>query len=157
MNGVYFTYFQNENKIAVLLSKVFNEHCWFSLSLSCLTAVSHFLFPGKKGQCTANGMIMFDKAVWSPKPCVTCLCSKGEVICDTTMCHPLKCPQTVIPAGECCPVCSETGMGHHRFTGLKLPRLKPNINTAFNDPESYEVHIIPNSMRKAALLSFHSS
>ncbi|NXU64773.1 ECM2 protein, partial [Horornis vulcanius] len=63
---------------------------------------------GKKGQCTANGMIMFDKAVWSPKPCVTCLCSKGEVICDTTMCHPLKCPQTIIPAGECCPVCSET-------------------------------------------------
>uniref|UniRef100_A0A8C5UBW4 Extracellular matrix protein 2 n=1 Tax=Malurus cyaneus samueli TaxID=2593467 RepID=A0A8C5UBW4_9PASS len=66
------------------------------------------VFHRKKGQCTANGMIMFDKAVWSPKPCVTCLCSKGEVICDTAMCHPLQCPQTVIPAGECCPVCSET-------------------------------------------------
>ncbi|NXO10646.1 ECM2 protein, partial [Oriolus oriolus] len=69
---------------------------------------TYSVLPGKKGQCTANGMIMFDKAVWSPKPCVTCLCSKGEVICDTTMCHPLKCPQTIIPAGECCPVCSET-------------------------------------------------
>ncbi|NWT58770.1 ECM2 protein, partial [Erythrocercus mccallii] len=69
---------------------------------------TYSILPGKKGQCTANGMIMFDKAVWSPKPCVTCLCSKGEVICDTTMCHPLKCPQTIIPAGECCPVCSET-------------------------------------------------
>ncbi|NXB25345.1 ECM2 protein, partial [Rhagologus leucostigma] len=69
---------------------------------------TYSVLPGKKGQCTANGMIMFDKAVWSPKPCVTCLCSKGEVICDTTMCHPLKCPQTIVPAGECCPVCSET-------------------------------------------------
>ncbi|NXM75222.1 ECM2 protein, partial [Serilophus lunatus] len=70
---------------------------------------SYSVLPGKKGQCTANGMIMYDKAVWSPKPCVTCLCSKGQVICDTTMCHPLKCPHTIIPAGECCPVCSDTG------------------------------------------------
>ncbi|NXL90613.1 ECM2 protein, partial [Alectura lathami] len=69
---------------------------------------SYSVLPGKKGQCTANGMIMFDKAVWSPKPCVTCLCSKGEVICDTAMCHPLKCPRTIIPEGECCPVCSDT-------------------------------------------------
>ncbi|OXB73745.1 UNVERIFIED_CONTAM: hypothetical protein H355_007878 [Colinus virginianus] len=69
---------------------------------------SYSVLPGKKGQCTANGMIMFDKAVWSPKPCITCLCSRGEVICDTTMCHPLKCPHTIIPAGECCPVCSDT-------------------------------------------------
>ncbi|NXX43387.1 ECM2 protein, partial [Tricholaema leucomelas] len=69
---------------------------------------SYSILPGKKGHCTANGMIMYDKAVWSPKPCITCLCSKGEVICDTTMCHPLKCPHTIIPAGECCPVCSDT-------------------------------------------------
>ncbi|XP_010143620.1 PREDICTED: extracellular matrix protein 2 [Buceros rhinoceros silvestris] len=69
---------------------------------------SYNILPGKKGHCTANGMIMYDKAVWSPKPCITCLCSKGEVICDTTMCHPLKCPKTIIPAGECCPVCSDS-------------------------------------------------
>ncbi|KAM9654779.1 extracellular matrix protein 2 isoform 1-T3 [Morphnus guianensis] len=69
---------------------------------------SYSVLPGKKGHCTANGMMMYDKAVWSPKPCITCLCSKGEVICDTTMCHPLKCPKTIIPAGECCPVCSDT-------------------------------------------------
>ncbi|KAM9227801.1 Extracellular matrix protein 2 [Leptosomus discolor] len=69
---------------------------------------SYSVLPGKKGYCTANGTIMYDKAVWSPKPCITCLCSKGEVICDTTMCHPLKCSTTIIPAGECCPVCSDT-------------------------------------------------
>ncbi|KFP85259.1 PREDICTED: extracellular matrix protein 2 [Apaloderma vittatum] len=71
---------------------------------------SYSVLPGKKGHCTANGMIMYDKAVWSPKPCVTCLCSQGEVICDTTMCHPLRCPRTIIPAGECCPVCSDTAV-----------------------------------------------
>ncbi|NXU59595.1 ECM2 protein, partial [Turnix velox] len=69
---------------------------------------SYNVLPGKKGHCIANEMIMYDKAVWSPKPCITCICSKGEVICDTTMCHPLKCPKTVIPEGECCPVCSDT-------------------------------------------------
>ncbi|XP_005444483.1 extracellular matrix protein 2 [Falco biarmicus] len=69
---------------------------------------SYSVLPGKKGHCIANGMMMYDKAVWSPKPCITCLCSKGEVLCDTTMCHPLKCPKTIIPAGECCPVCSDT-------------------------------------------------
>ncbi|NWR79283.1 ECM2 protein, partial [Centropus unirufus] len=31
----------------------------------------------------------------------------GEVICDTATCHPLPCPSTVLPAGECCPVCSD--------------------------------------------------
>uniref|UniRef100_A0A672UDU2 VWFC domain-containing protein n=1 Tax=Strigops habroptila TaxID=2489341 RepID=A0A672UDU2_STRHB len=72
---------------------------------------SYSVLPGKNktGHCTANGMIMYDKAVWSPKPCITCLCSKGEVICDTTMCPSLRCPKTIIPAGECCPVCSDTG------------------------------------------------
>ncbi|NXS99655.1 ECM2 protein, partial [Jacana jacana] len=69
---------------------------------------SYNVLPGKKGHCRVNAMIMYDKAVWSPKPCITCLCSKGEVICDTTICHPLKCPQTIIPPGECCPVCSDT-------------------------------------------------
>ncbi|KFV88067.1 Extracellular matrix protein 2 [Struthio camelus australis] len=68
---------------------------------------SYSVLPGKQGHCTANGMIMYDKAVWSPEPCITCLCSKGKVLCDTTMCHPLKCHNTIIPAGECCPVCSD--------------------------------------------------
>uniref|UniRef100_A0A8C5IR63 Extracellular matrix protein 2 n=1 Tax=Junco hyemalis TaxID=40217 RepID=A0A8C5IR63_JUNHY len=69
---------------------------------------TYSVLPGKKGQCAANGMLMFDKAVWSPQPCVTCLCSQGQVICDTATCHPLPCPHTVLPAGECCPVCSDT-------------------------------------------------
>ncbi|XP_027673754.1 extracellular matrix protein 2 isoform X3 [Chelonia mydas] len=68
---------------------------------------SYSVLPGKKGHCTANGMIMYDKAVWSPKPCITCLCSKGKVICDETTCLSLTCHKTEIPEGECCPVCSD--------------------------------------------------
>lgn len=68
------------------------------------------VLPGKKGHCLVNGLTMYNKAVWSPEPCTTCLCSNGKVLCDETLCHPQTCPQTVIPEGECCPVCSDTGI-----------------------------------------------
>uniref|UniRef100_A0A8C5UNB4 Extracellular matrix protein 2 n=1 Tax=Microcebus murinus TaxID=30608 RepID=A0A8C5UNB4_MICMU len=69
---------------------------------------SYNVLPGKKGHCLVKGITMYNKAVWSPEPCTTCLCSDGRVLCDETMCHPQTCPQTVIPEGECCPVCSDT-------------------------------------------------
>ncbi|KAF6118402.1 extracellular matrix protein 2 [Phyllostomus discolor] len=69
---------------------------------------SYNVLPGKKGHCLVNGMTMYNKAVWSPELCTTCLCSNGRVLCDKTMCHPQRCPQTIIPEGECCPVCSDT-------------------------------------------------
>ncbi|XP_058855763.1 extracellular matrix protein 2-like isoform X1 [Acipenser ruthenus] len=68
--------------------------------------------PGKKGQCTFGGITMFNNAVWSPKPCVTCLCSKGNVACDEMKCLPLSCPIRVKPAGECCPICSDIESVH---------------------------------------------
>ncbi|XP_073500423.1 extracellular matrix protein 2 isoform X4 [Phyllobates terribilis] len=68
------------------------------------------IIPAKKGHCMVNGIAMYDKAVWSPKPCVTCMCSNGNEICDETVCPPLTCPKTEIPTGECCPVCSQTEM-----------------------------------------------
>ncbi|XP_036893045.1 extracellular matrix protein 2 [Sturnira hondurensis] len=69
---------------------------------------SYDVLPGKKGHCLVNGMIMYNKAVWSPELCTTCLCSNGRVLCDKTMCHPQTCPKTITPEGECCPVCSDT-------------------------------------------------
>ncbi|XP_078517510.1 extracellular matrix protein 2 isoform X2 [Lissotriton helveticus] len=69
--------------------------------------LSYNVLPEKKGHCSANGMIMYDKAVWSPKPCVTCLCSDGKAICDETICPALKCPTTITREGECCPVCMD--------------------------------------------------
>ncbi|XP_043421707.1 extracellular matrix protein 2 isoform X1 [Prionailurus bengalensis] len=69
---------------------------------------SYNVLPGKKGHCLVNGMTMYNKAVWSPEPCTTCLCSNGRVLCDETVCPPLTCPQTITPEGECCPVCVDT-------------------------------------------------
>ncbi|XP_015203654.1 extracellular matrix protein 2 isoform X1 [Lepisosteus oculatus] len=65
------------------------------------------ILPGKKGQCTYHGITMFENAVWSPKPCITCMCSKGNIACDEVKCTPLSCPITVKPTGECCPVCTD--------------------------------------------------
>lgn len=68
---------------------------------------SYNVLPGKKGHCFVKGMIMYNKAVWSPEPCSTCLCSNGRVLCDETVCHPKTCPYTIKPEGECCPICSD--------------------------------------------------
>uniref|UniRef100_UPI00398ED3EF extracellular matrix protein 2 n=1 Tax=Pristiophorus japonicus TaxID=55135 RepID=UPI00398ED3EF len=70
------------------------------------TESSYNVIPGRQGHCKANGMIMYDKAVWSPKPCVICLCSTGKVVCDEMNCPVLKCARTIIPEGECCPICT---------------------------------------------------
>ncbi|XP_004620181.2 extracellular matrix protein 2 [Sorex araneus] len=78
-------------------------------SLSSLGAESSYhVLPGKQGHCAVKGMIMYNRAVWSPEPCVTCLCSNGQVVCDEILCPALRCPQTAAPEGECCPVCSQT-------------------------------------------------
>ncbi|CAO2596016.1 Extracellular matrix protein 2 [Lemmus lemmus] len=68
---------------------------------------SYNVLSGKKGHCFVKGMIMYNKAVWSPEPCITCLCSNGRVLCDETVCHPKTCPYTIKPEGECCPICSD--------------------------------------------------
>lgn len=72
--------------------------------LYCACVVS-----GKQGQCVYQGLTMFDQAVWSPKPCVTCLCTGGRVVCDEITCPIMHCHFPFTPAGECCPVCMEPG------------------------------------------------
>ncbi|XP_036074204.1 extracellular matrix protein 2 isoform X6 [Rousettus aegyptiacus] len=92
---------------------------------------SYNVLPGKKGHCLVNGITMYNKAVWSPEPCTTCLCSNGRVLCDETMCHPQMCPKTVIPAGECCPVCSDTVASYSLLSGTTL-----NDKTEFSGDSS---------------------
>ncbi|XP_070231373.1 extracellular matrix protein 2 isoform X3 [Bos mutus] len=92
---------------------------------------SYNVLPGKKGHCLANGMIMYNKAVWSPEPCTTCLCLNGKVLCDETKCHPQMCPQTIIPEGECCPVCSDTVASYLLLSGTAL-----NDRTEFSGDSS---------------------
>lgn len=65
------------------------------------------VLPGKRGHCLVKGMTMYNKAVWSPEPCTTCLCSDGRVLCDETVCHSQTCSYSIKLEGECCPVCSD--------------------------------------------------
>ncbi|XP_003421139.1 extracellular matrix protein 2 isoform X1 [Loxodonta africana] len=101
-------------------------------SFSSITGeeASYNVLPGKKGHCLFKGMIMYNKAVWSPEPCTICLCSNGRLLCDETMCHPLTCPKTFIPEGECCPVCSDT-VSYSLFSGIAL-----NDRTEFSGDSS---------------------
>ncbi|XP_010765183.1 extracellular matrix protein 2 isoform X3 [Notothenia coriiceps] len=69
---------------------------------------SYNVIPGKQGQCVIQGLTIFDQAVWSPKPCVTCLCTGGRVLCDEITCPIVHCHFPFTPAGECCPVCMES-------------------------------------------------
>uniref|UniRef100_A0A4W4EXR5 VWFC domain-containing protein n=1 Tax=Electrophorus electricus TaxID=8005 RepID=A0A4W4EXR5_ELEEL len=66
------------------------------------------VIPGNIGHCVFQGITMFDKTVWSPKPCVTCLCSRGEVVCDETQCPVLHCQIKFQPVGECCRICIDS-------------------------------------------------
>ncbi|XP_058229797.1 extracellular matrix protein 2 [Hemibagrus wyckioides] len=66
------------------------------------------VIPGNTGQCVFQGITMFDKTVWSPKPCVTCLCSNGNVVCDEMQCPLLQCKLKFKPIGQCCPICIES-------------------------------------------------
>ncbi|XP_075881256.1 extracellular matrix protein 2 isoform X2 [Nelusetta ayraudi] len=68
---------------------------------------SYNVIPGKQGQCVYQGLTMFDQAVWSPKPCMTCLCTGGRVVCDEITCTQVDCHFPFTPAGECCPTCME--------------------------------------------------
>lgn len=64
---------------------------------------------GQQGQCLFQGLTMFEQAMWSPKPCVTCVCTGGQVVCEEVSCPTMHCYFPFTPVGECCPVCMETG------------------------------------------------
>ncbi|XP_076012949.1 extracellular matrix protein 2 [Genypterus blacodes] len=64
---------------------------------------------GKQGRCVYQGLTMFDQAVWSPKPCVTCLCTGSRVVCEEITCPTLPCHLPFTPARKCCPICMEPG------------------------------------------------
>ncbi|XP_030276551.1 extracellular matrix protein 2 isoform X2 [Sparus aurata] len=87
---------------------------------------SYNIIPGKEGQCVYQGLTMFDLAVWSPKPCVTCLCAGGRVVCDEITCPITDCHFPFTPAGECCPVCMES-VYNHRDVKSVMPMTQEEI------------------------------
>lgn len=88
---------------------------------------SYNVIPGKQDQCVYQGLTMFNQAVWSPKPCVTCLCDGGRVVCDEVICPITHCLFPFVPTGDCCPVCMEPG----RNTTCE--------NTTVQHPEAAEI------------------
>ncbi|XP_070848370.1 extracellular matrix protein 2 isoform X2 [Chaetodon trifascialis] len=104
---------------------------------------SYNVIPGKQGQCLYQGMTMFDQAVWSPKPCVTCLCNGGRVVCDRITCPIMHCHFPFTPAGECCPVCMEPAPDwlppHH-----PTPTFEPDFSLELSGDSP-----VPNELGKA--------
>ncbi|XP_042560605.1 extracellular matrix protein 2 isoform X2 [Clupea harengus] len=93
------------------------------------------IIPGRRGQCQYMGITMFDKAVWSPKPCVTCLCSEGTVVCDEVTCPSLRCHLTYTPIGECCPVCPEPVPNNPSEPDLWSPQTPAEIEEILRQEE----------------------
>lgn len=70
--------------------------------------LSTFVF--YEDSCTENGKVYANKEMWNPEPCRICMCDKGATICEDVVCEDLgNCQNTVIPEGECCPVCLTAG------------------------------------------------
>nr|XP_043879902.1 extracellular matrix protein 2 isoform X1 [Solea senegalensis] len=110
---------------------------------------SYNIIPGKQGQCVYQGLTMFDQAVWSPKPCVTCLCTRGRVACDEITCPTVHCHFPFTPAGECCPVCMEPAPHHPN------PTLDPDFSLDLSgdspvpsDPSKPESPLTPEEIQR---------
>ncbi|XP_062234612.1 collagen alpha-1(I) chain-like [Platichthys flesus] len=59
------------------------------------------------GGCTLDGKVYKDKSEWKPKPCRTCFCEGGSVMCNEVIC--VVTPNCDYPKGECCPICPDDG------------------------------------------------
>ena len=58
--------------------------------------------------CTdSTGQVRQNGDVFKSDKCTVCLCSNGEITCDTLQCKPLDCPleDQYQPEHECCPKC----------------------------------------------------
>ncbi|XP_063970830.1 kielin/chordin-like protein [Lytechinus pictus] len=70
--------------------------------------------PGSDGCCRVCDSCMYGGKPWAngdsfPAPedqCRTCQCNNGFVSCQDPTCPSIACSHPVIPAGQCCPVCT---------------------------------------------------
>lgn len=57
-----------------------------------------------------------NRDVWKPSPCQICVCDNGAILCDKIECpEVLNCANPIVPTGECCKVCPQTGGGDTSF------------------------------------------
>lgn len=77
----------------------------------------------KKDTCTGNGKVYANNDMWNPEPCRICVCDMGTAVCEKVVCEDLgDCEKTVIPEGECCPVCLTTA-------STSKPSVDPNTGS----------------------------
>ncbi|XP_060679218.1 uncharacterized protein LOC132813702 isoform X2 [Hemiscyllium ocellatum] len=55
--------------------------------------------------CQVDGWLLYQGAIWSPRPCRVCTCEAGGALCEDIECLALSCEKTQRPRGQCCPVC----------------------------------------------------
>ncbi|PIC27148.1 hypothetical protein B9Z55_019488 [Caenorhabditis nigoni] len=59
-------------------------------------------------QSPGTGRLFTDGETWQLAPCVSCTCRVGHVLCRTTECPPIACPNPEYEnEDDCCPVCPE--------------------------------------------------
>lgn len=59
-------------------------------------------------QSPGTGRLFTDGETWQLAPCVSCTCRVGHVLCRTTECPPIACPNPEYENEEdCCPTCPE--------------------------------------------------
>ncbi|XP_053551951.1 extracellular matrix protein 2-like [Bombina bombina] len=63
-----------------------------------------------RDQCLVNGMVMYDGAAWSPRPCTMCICDRGKQVCEPVDCEEVSCSGGTLQKrpDSCCPVCVKT-------------------------------------------------
>lgn len=60
--------------------------------------------------CVSDGKVMQNGSTWWRTQCNQCRCINGLIFCNSTpKCDPLPsgCTTTIVPSGECCPVCAD--------------------------------------------------
>lgn len=80
---------------------------WFRVETCYILWTNLTCFCFLSDVCTDNANVYADLETWSPEPCKLCYCDKGTAVCKDVVCDDLgDCENTVVPDGECCPVCT---------------------------------------------------
>ncbi|XP_035826566.1 uncharacterized protein LOC101845560 [Aplysia californica] len=55
--------------------------------------------------CLYQGKVYREGAEFSPEPCSSCVCERGNAVCSVVDCAEVTCSNPVTPIGQCCPAC----------------------------------------------------
>ena len=55
----------------------------------------------------SNGTVIANDLYWNDG-CRECFCNSGKIMCTKPNCSPIKCTNSILIEGKCCPVCADT-------------------------------------------------